>query len=276
MHTDRLRRSLTILAAAGTLAAAGCRTAPQGIDAAAPAAQGATPAGAASGEPTGDAAAGLAAADAAGGVVPMEPSPPPADPSMPADEFARTVARSDLQQVALGTLAMQHGESQDVRDLGQRMSTNHTAIQVIVGKAAAKQGIALPTALDGDDAATAERLGALRGAEFDQAYMMFMAGETARMLALYRWQYDNCTNADLKPFAMQTMPIIAVHARVADELNKVVNKEALRLAAERKAAEAQAAAQKKAEEEAAAAAAAAKKKPTRKPTRRSTSSSSQG
>ena len=140
---------------------------------------------------------------------------------------------------------------------------------------AERRGIALPTALDGDDAAEVERLGALRGAEFDQAYMMFMAGETARMLALYRWQYDNCTNADLKPFAMQTMPIIAVHARVADELNKVVNKEALRLAAERKAAEAQAAAQKKAEEEAAAAAAAAKKKPTRKPARRS-SSSSQG
>ncbi|MFM9098013.1 MAG: hypothetical protein ACKOQW_06940 [Phycisphaerales bacterium] len=110
MHTDCLRRSLTILAAAAVLATAGCRTAPQGIDAAAPAAPGATPAGAASGEPTGDAASGLAAADGVGGVVPMEPAPPPADPSMPADEFARTVARSDLQQVALGTLAMQHGE----------------------------------------------------------------------------------------------------------------------------------------------------------------------
>lgn len=276
MQTDDLRRNLTILAAAAILATTGCRTAPQGIDAGAPAAEGAPAAGATAGEPTGDGGAGVAAADAATGAAPMEPTPPPADPSMPADEFARTVARSDLQQVALGTLAMQHGESQDVRDLGQRLSTNHTAIQVIVGKAAAKQGIALPTALDGDDAAAVERLGALRGAEFDQAYMMLMAGETARMLALYRWQYDNCTNADLKPFAMQTMPIIAVHARVADELNKVVNKEALRLAAERKAAEAQAAAQRKAEEEAAAAAAAAKKKPTRKPTRRSSTSSSQG
>lgn len=276
MQTDDLRRNLTILAAAATLAVAGCRTAPKGVDAGAPAAEGAPAAGATAGDPSGDGGAGVAAADAATGAVPMEPAPPPADPSMPADEFARAVARSDLQQVALGTLAMQHGESQDVRDLGQRLSTNHTAIQVIVGKAAAKQGIALPTALDGDDAAEVERLGALRGAEFDQAYMMLMAGETARMLALYRWQYDNCTNADLKPFAMQTMPIIAVHARVADELNKVVNKEALRLAAERKAAEAQAAAQRKAEEEAAAAAAAAKKKPTRKPTRRSSSSSSQG
>lgn len=276
MKTDDLRRNLTILAAAATLAVAGCRTAPKGVDAGAPAAEGAPAAGATTGEPTGDGGAGMAATDAANGVVPMEPAPPPADPSMPADEFARAVVRSDLQQIALGTLAMQHGESQDVRDLGQRMSTNHTAIQVIVGKAAAKQGIALPTALEGDDSATVERLGALRGAEFDQAYTMFMAGETARMLALYRWQYDNCTNADLKPFAMQTMPIIAVHARVADELNKVVNKEALRLAAERKAAEAQAAAQKKAEEEAAAAAAAAKKKPTRKPARRSSSSSSQG
>ena len=259
------------LAAVAMLSAAGCVSAPKPVDASR------SPDGSVAAEPAagGAAAQPVDATGAVAGAAILEPAPPPEDPSMPADEFARTVARSDLQQVALGTLAMQHGESQDVRDLGQRMSTNHTAIQVIVAKAAAKQGIALPTALDGDDAATVERLGALRGAEFDEAYLMFMSGETARMLALYRWQYDNCTNADLKPFAMQTMPIIAVHARVADELNKVVNKEALRLAAERKAAEAQAAAQRKAEEEAAAAAAAAKKKPTRKPTRRS-SPSSQG
>jgi putative membrane protein len=259
------------LAAVAMLAASGCVSAPKAADAAPPTdgAVAADPAASGAGAQPGD-AAGPAAAAAI-----LEPAPPPEDPSMPADQFAQAVVRSDLQQIALGTLAAQHGEAQEVRDLGQRMSTNHTAIQVIVAKAAAKQGMSLPTALDGDDAAAVERLGALRGAEFDQAYMMFMAGETARMLALYRWQYDNCTNADLKPFAMQTMPIIAVHARVADELNKVVNKEALRLAAERKAAEAQAAAQKKAEEEAAAAAAAAKKKPTRKPTRRS-SSSSQG
>lgn len=259
------------LAAVAMLAASGCVSAPKAADAAPPTdgAVAADPAASGAGAQPGD-----AAGPAAGAAI-LEPAPPPEDPSMPADQFAQAVVRSDLQQIALGTLAAQHGEAQEVRDLGQRMSTNHTAIQVIVAKAAAKQGMSLPTALDGDDAAAVERLGALRGAEFDQAYMMFMAGETARMLALYRWQYDNCTNADLKPFAMQTMPIIAVHARVADELNKVVNKEALRLAAERKAAEAQAAAQKKAEEEAAAAAAAAKKKPTRKPTRRS-SSSSQG
>jgi putative membrane protein len=260
------------LAAVAMLAASGCVSAPKAADAAPPTdgAVAADPAASGAGAQPGD-AAGPAAAAAI-----LEPAPPPEDPSMPADQFAQAVVRSDLQQIALGTLAAQHGEAQEVRDLGQRMSTNHTAIQVIVAKAAAKQGMSLPTALDGDDAAAVERLGALRGAEFDQAYMMFMAGETARMLALYRWQYDNCTNADLKPFAMQTMPIIAVHARVADELNKVVNKEALRLAAERKAAEAQAAAQRKAEEEAAAAAAAAKKKPTRKPTRRSSTSSSQG
>jgi putative membrane protein len=260
------------LAAVAMLAASGCVSAPKAADAAPPTdgAVAADPAASGAGAQPGD-AAGPAAAAAI-----LEPAPPPEDPSMPADQFAQAVVRSDLQQIALGTLAAQHGEAQEVRDLGQRMSTNHTAIQVIVAKAAAKQGMSLPTALDGDDAAAVERLGALRGAEFDQAYMMFMAGETARMLALYRWQYDNCTNADIKPFAMQTMPIIAVHARVADELNKVVNKEALRLAAERKAAEAQAAAQRKAEEEAAAAAAAAKKKPTRKPTRRSSTSSSQG
>jgi hypothetical protein len=146
------------------------------------------------------------------------------------------------------------------------MVTNHTAIQVLVRKMAVAQEITLPTDVVGADEETVTSLQALSGVDFDRAYMAFMADRNPEILAMYRWQYDNCTDPTVKPFAVQTMPIIGTHARLAEALNAEVNKEAIRLAAEKKAAELQAAEEAKAAAAAEAAAAAAKKKPSQKRT----------
>lgn len=214
--------------------------------------------------------AGTQAADpapAAGTQAPAQaPVPVPApDPSMTAEAFAQAVAEADLLQISLGTLAAQNADAQAVKDIGRRMVTNHNAIQVIIGKIGARQGVTLPSAMSGEDRAVADALAAKKGVEFDKAYMMLLAERHPKTLAMFRWQYENCTNAELKSFAAQTMPIIGTHTRISDALNQVINKEELRLAAEQKAAELRAAEQARAEEAAAAAAAAAKKRPAKKP-----------
>lgn len=224
----------TIAPAASLLAllaalAAGCASSGKGgADAAAP----------------GAAAAGTADASGAGGAAaapgaPAEPAKP--DPSMTPAEFLRAVAQADLAQIQLGNVVKRDGLSPQVKDMAHRMVTNHVAIQAIVARAAAKTSTVLPTEPDEQGKAAVARIGALKGDDLDKAYMMWLAEENQRILALYRWQYDNCQNEAVKPFAQQTAPIIGTHARVADALNQDVNKEALRLAAERKAAEEKAA-----------------------------------
>jgi putative membrane protein len=224
----------TIAPAASLLAllaalAAGCASSGKGgADAAAP----------------GAAAAGTADASGAGGAAaapgaPAEPAKP--DPSMTPAEFLRAVAQADLAQIQLGNVVKRDGLSPQVKDMAHRMVTNHVAIQAIVARAAAKTSTVLPSEPDEQGKAAVARIGALKGDDLDKAYMMWLAEENQRILALYRWQYDNCQNEAVKPFAQQTAPIIGTHARVADALNQDVNKEALRLAAERKAAEEKAA-----------------------------------
>ena len=207
--------------------------------------------------PTADAAAATAAAAPA-----AEPVAP--DHSMTPEAFVQSVAASDLLEINLGTMAMNKAEAPTVKDFGHRMVTNHTAIQVIIGKIAVAQEITLPTEIAADDMAIVTTLEALSGDEFDKAYMAYLADENPKILAMYRWQYDNCTDPTVKPFASQTMPIIGTHARLAEALNAEVNKEAIRLAAEKKAAELKAAEDAKAAAAAEAAAAAAKKKPAQK------------
>lgn len=186
-------------------------------------------------------------------------TPPVVDQSMPAEEFAQAVACTDLLQIKLGKMAAQRAEEPPVKDLGQRMATNHTAIQAIIAKIATDQGITLPTELNAEDAATVTRLDALQGIDFDKAYMSFMAEVHPKTLAMFRWQYENCSNPALKSFASQTMPIVGTHTRLSDALNAEVNKEEIRLAAEKKAADLKAAEEARAQAALDAATAAAKK-----------------
>ena len=172
---------------------------------------------------------------------------PVVDNSMTPEAFLQSTASSDLFEIKMGKLAMQIAEAQSVKDFGQRMAANHTAIQVIISKIAKEQSFTLPTSMNADDSATVERFSAMQGVTFDKAYMTLMAEIHPKTLAVFRWQYYNCTDIAVKPFAVQTMPIIGTHVRVSEQLNAEVNKEELRIAAELKAAELKAAEQRKAD-----------------------------
>ncbi len=186
--------------------------------------------------------------------VPIE-APVAPDPSRTPDAFASEVFAEDLLELQLGGLAQSRAHSAEVKEYARRMVVNHTAIEVIMTGIATNESIAIPSALSAEDAATVERLSGLTGVAFDKAYMTLMVERYSRLLALFRWQYDNCSNAAVKTFAVQTMPIVAVHSRVADELNAEVNKE--ELAAAEAAREAAIAAAEAAKLEAAMAAAQA-------------------
>jgi putative membrane protein len=192
------------------------------------------------------------------------PAPEKPDPSMPVDAFLKQAAENDAVEVALGQLAMSNGAAQQVKDFGHRMAANQTAIQVLVAKAARKKEVALPGAMSPEAAADVERLRGLQGADFDHAYARLMSERARKALDMYRWQYENCQDPDVKAFVMGTTPLIASQQRLGEAMHQDINKDEIRAEAERKAAEAKAAEQKRAEDAAAQAAAAAGKKPAPK------------
>lgn len=201
-------------------------------------------------------AAGGAGAGTAAAPVPQKP---PFDPAMGTDAFLDAVARADLLQMSLGRLAMRNAADEDVRDYGKRMLANHRAIQVILAKVAKDRGVSLPTKHNEEARATVNRLTPLKGKEFDEALMWFESEEQPNVLAMYRWQYENCTDAAVKQFVSSTMPIIGTHQRMAESIHQDVNEEGIRIAAERKAAELKAEQERQAAAAAEAAAATAKR-----------------
>jgi putative membrane protein len=262
MNTTTRCAAFAVLCSLAMFPAVGCRSADRAADdgtASAAAAPDAPAKGTSSaGKPAPAAAAGMAAASAAGSLDPA--APVVVDYSLEPSAFTKSVAKTDLLEIALANLVLAQGETPAVKDFAKRMLTNHTAIQVIVAKVAADTQVELPTALDADDEATVARFAAMNGVALDKAYMAYLAEQHPKTLASYRWQYDNCKDPVVKAFIGGTMPIVGTQQRTAESLNAEVNKEEIRLAAEQKAAEQKAAEEAKAKAAADAAAGSSKKK----------------
>lgn len=176
-------------------------------------------------------------------------------------EFLRWAdAQCALQSEVAGRV-VQSGENADAKDYARRIVANHAAIDAIVRKVSKSSGVAFEERADPDATATLARFDGLSGLALDKAWVMYMAESQPQALAAYRWQYDNCKDEAVRAFAAQTMPIVGMHQRIGDELNKELNKEELRLAAERKAAEEKAAEEKRIADAMAEAKRTAKKQP---------------
>ena len=263
MNTTTRCAAFAVLCSLAMFPAVGCRSADRAADdgsASAAAAPDAPAKGTSSaGKPAPAAGAGTAAAASAAGS--LDPAAPVVvDYSLEPSAFTKSVAKTDLLEIALANLVLAQGETPSVKDFAKRMLTNHTAIQVIVTKVAADTQVELPTALDADDEATVARFAAMNGVALDKAYMAYLAEQHPKTLASYRWQYDNCKDPVVKAFIGGTMPIVGTQQRTAESLNAEVNKEEIRLAAEQKAAEQKAAEEAKAKAAADAAAGSSKKK----------------
>ncbi len=202
----------------------------------------------------GDGTASPAAAPAA------VPAPPP-EPSMTPEEFLRYVDADCRLQVELARREVANGSMPKVKSYAERVATNHAAIEAIVRKVAKASNLSLDGSPAPGAEAAAARMKDLGGEALDKAYAMYMAESQPAVLAAYRWQYDNCKDEAVRAFAMQTMPIVGVHQRIGDELHKDVNREEIRLAAEKKAAEEKAAEEKRIADAMAAAQKNAKKQP---------------
>jgi|GEM_PF-4071107 len=65
---------------------------------------------------------------------------PVADPSITLGAFLQAVDQSNALEITLGKMAIAKADAEAVKDFGQPMATNHTAINVIIGTIAKADG----------------------------------------------------------------------------------------------------------------------------------------
>ncbi len=85
-------------------------------------------------------------------------------------EFVRSALQGGIAEVQLGQLAAEKGSSDDVKQFGQKMVTDHTKLGDQMKQVAQQIGVKPPDGPSKKDKELYTKLQALSGAKFDDAY----------------------------------------------------------------------------------------------------------
>jgi putative membrane protein len=140
--------------------------------------------------------------------------------------FMQEAAQGGLAEVALGKLAANQGENEEVKKFGQRMVTDHGKANEELKNLAASEAVTLPAKMDEEATELQQRLSKLSGAQFDRAYMKEMLEDHKKDIAAFERQSEQGDDPDVKKWAAQTLPTLKEHLRLAQETAKKVGVEA--------------------------------------------------
>lgn len=177
---------------------------------AAMAVQAQTPAGQAGGTPMKDASPAHNASQAHN-----------ASPLSKADQkILHDMAMTSLAELDAARIAQAKSPGDTVKTYAQQMVDAHTKTLEDVQQVAQTKGVALPTELDKEHKANADKLSALSGAQFERSYLA-QAGVLDHRAAerMLRLAARRAHDADVKALVMRTLPGVTQHLQTAQELN---------------------------------------------------------
>jgi len=136
--------------------------------------------------------------------------------------FVTKAASGGMAEVELGKMAQEKGTSQQVKDFGQRMVTDHSKANDELKSLAQSKNITLPTQMGPHEKATMAKLSKLSGAAFDRAYMQAMLIDHKTDVNEFRRESTAGKDSDVKSFAAKTLPTLEDHLKMAQDANRAV------------------------------------------------------
>ena len=129
--------------------------------------------------------------------------------------FVDKAAESGMAEVQISKLAMDKGDSTEVKQFARKMVEDHTKAGVELKQIAEKQNIPVPSAMDDKHQKVYDQLQKLSGPAFDKAYMRAMASDHDEAVKLFKQQSQSGQDPELKSFAMKTLPVLEKHDDMA-------------------------------------------------------------
>lgn len=135
-------------------------------------------------------------------------------------DFMTKVASSGMMEVELGKLAQEKGTSQDVKNFGQMMVTDHTKANDNLKQLAMQKNIVLPDSMGQAHMDHVNELREKTGAEFDKAYIEMMVEAHETDIDLFQNAANDMQDAEVKSFASTTLPVLQQHQERAKQIHE--------------------------------------------------------
>ena len=145
-----------------------------------------------------------------------------------AENFARTVAISDMFEIQSGKLAADKSENDDVQSFGKQMADDHAETSDDLKELIEDEEIKveLPSKLDDEHQAKLDKLKDLSGNQFDREFIRVQVDAHQKAVALFESYAAAGDNDDLKKWAGDTVPTLKEHLKEAQELKTTVDQTA--------------------------------------------------
>lgn len=142
--------------------------------------------------------------------------------AMSDQDFVTFAAQTDMVEANLGQLAQTVASSQEVKDFGQTLTTDHTQDFGQLMTAAQQASLTVPTAIDtAHNKAMIDPFQKLKGAAFDKKFAQDMVAGHTKAIAVYTKESQDATNPAIKAYAAASLPTLQKHLEAAKALGKV-------------------------------------------------------
>jgi putative membrane protein len=140
--------------------------------------------------------------------------------SMTDTNFIMAAAQGGMTEVKLGELASTSGKREDVKEFGKMMVKDHTAINEDLKALAAQKGVTPPKSLDAEHQGIVDNMTALKGSEFDDAYIAGMIQIHQKDAKAFKAESAATQDVDIKYFLDKSIPVVESHLQQATTLKK--------------------------------------------------------
>ena len=147
------------------------------------------------------------------------PTGSPVALTAPEKEFLANAGRVGMLEVQLGNLATQKASSNDVKQFGERMATDHGQLGQKLQQLASNLNVTLPQDLKPEQQAVVSRLEKLSGKAFDREYMREMISDHTKDISEFERAASHATNPDIKQFVSEALPTLREHLKLAREIS---------------------------------------------------------
>jgi putative membrane protein len=141
-------------------------------------------------------------------------------PSLDDTNFILAAAQGGLVEVKLGELAVTNGLRDDVKEFGRMMVKDHTAINNDLKALAAQKGVTLPDSLNAEHQAMLDKMAALTGSGFDDAYIKGMIEAHQNDAKAFKAEFTATHDADIERFLDQSIPVVEMHLKHVTAMQK--------------------------------------------------------
>lgn len=139
-------------------------------------------------------------------------------------DFVMMAASGGMMEVEGGKTAAAKATNADVKKFGQHMVDDHSKANTELMALAKKKNWKVPAAMNPEHKAELDKVAAMKGTDFDKAYMAAMVKDHEKDVALFESASKNATDPDLKAWAAKTLPTLQMHLEMARTNNAKVNK----------------------------------------------------